>query len=163
MKFVVFRYGGKKGKKRALKSINFEKLLMLSFASVFGLMVIVQILLATPSVRTMFVEDIEFEGSPVSAEEYLYKEGEVVLELYGRESDQDIKVLLNGDEAADFSNKLVKLSVREGDVIEIDGTDSVYASEIGVSWCSDNITDDCTGRKVNVFSNVKNLLRIKME
>ncbi len=163
MKFVVVRFDGKKKEKKAGKYVNFEKLLMLSFAAVFGLLVIVQILLATPSVRPMIAEDTEFEGSPVSNEEFLYKEGEVVLELTGSESDQNIKVIKNGDEAADFSNKLVKLTVREGDVIEIDGTASIYASEVSVSWCSDNIRDDSVGKKVKVFSDVKNLLRIKME
>jgi hypothetical protein len=163
MKFVYYRFGSKEKSRKLRNGFNPEKALMLSFAAVFALLVIVQVLLATPSIRTLIVEDVEFEGTPVNSEEYMYKEGEVVLELVNSESNQDLKVLVNGDETADFSNKLIKLTVREGDVVEIDGTGSIVSSEVAVSWCSNNITGDCIGRKIIVLSDIKSLLKVKME
>jgi hypothetical protein len=161
MKFIVYKVSGQK-KSRRFK-FDMEKALVISFVVVMVIMICVQAILATPHLRTLIVRDIEFEGTPVSAQEYLYKEGEITLELMNKSLDQGLKVLKNGDEAADFSNNNVILTVKEGDVIEIDGTDSLGESVVSVKSCSENIDMSCIGKNITVDSEVKSLIKIKME
>lgn len=161
MKFIICRLNGQK--KDGKFSFDMEKVLAISFVIVFSVMICVQAILATPHLRTLIAEDIEFEGTPVSTQEYLYKEGEITLELLNENSDQGLKVLKNGDEAGDFSNKNVILKVKEGDVIEIDGTVSSGESMVSVKACSNNMDMSCIGKNITVNNDVKSLIKIKME
>ncbi len=163
MKFVLYKVRSKNRSSKFRTGFNTERVLFLSFLIIFCFTILVQAMLATPSMRTYMTEDKEYEGSPIKVEEYLYKEGEITLELQSGDFDQDLKVLKNGDLVAIFSDKRVKLSVKDGDVIEIDGTDSSHASQIAVASCSGNVSKDSVGRTVSVISNVKSLTKIKME
>ena len=110
MKVVVFKAG--KNKKRPDKKtknprFGFERILFFSFIVLFTALVLVQTAMMNPSIRTFLVNDTGLEGSPLEFEEYLYSEGEVSIALYGEDSNEDLKLLLNGDEVAVFSNNIV--------------------------------------------------------
>ncbi|MCR4435573.1 MAG: hypothetical protein QHH06_02575 [Clostridiales bacterium] len=163
MKLLVFRSKIKNGEKSGRGKINFERMLYLSFVVTFAVLIVVQSALTSPAVRTFLAVDGDSERVPLGYEEYLYKEGEIVLQLLEQEGDENIKVLVNGDEAAAFSNSYASIAVKDGDVVEIDGSGIKREIEVQVISKSPNIRTDCVGKKVKVNSNVKKLATIRIE
>jgi len=176
VKIIFFRAG--KNKNKDLKSnknkfkmffsnkkvkYGLEKAFTLSILLIFTLLVAFQIMLATPSTRQYMVLDSEYEGRPLRAEESLFNEGELELELQNMESDEGINVLVNGDAQAVFSTKNMYLKVREGDVVEIDGTQSANEALVRIVNSSENLKKQCLGKQVEVQADIKSLIQIKME
>lgn len=168
MKFVFYSVRSRKNKKekgynvRGLR-INFERLLFISFIVTFILLIFVQAALMSPSVRTFMSVNNGYEGVPLGPEEYLYKEGQLELETSETENAGELKILINGDEAAAFTSKNISINVKDGDVVEIDGSTVQESVEVGITSKSTNITSDCIGKRIRVKSNVKKLLKVKID
>ena len=75
---------------------------------------------------------------------------------------EDLKLLVNGDEVAAFSQKLINIKVKHGDVISIDGS-LAGESEVEIVSASTNIISNDIGKRIKVNSNVKQLTRIIIE
>ncbi|MCX7923280.1 MAG: hypothetical protein N3B21_14910 [Clostridia bacterium] len=163
MKFMFFKVKNKSQNGRKGIMLGIERILFFSFVVAFFAMIAVQTLLTLPSAKPIFSVKSDVEGAPLGIEEYLYKEGEIGLELLNSEGDENIKVLVNGDEVATFANKLVELTVRDGDVVEIDGSSSQDNASVEVVSKSENIGIDCIGKKVQVEANIKKLFNIKIK
>ncbi|MFZ5989775.1 MAG: hypothetical protein ACOYWZ_21990 [Bacillota bacterium] len=165
MKVLIFK-AGKKEKKHVRKEKNprfgFERVLFFSFVCIFLTLIAVQTAMMNPSVRTFLVDDSGLEGSPLSLEEYLYSEGEISLALCEGDYNEDLKVLVNGDEVAVFSDNVVNLMVKDGDVIEVDGSLAGEA-EVEIISASENIANENIGKIVKVNSDVKELTKITIE
>jgi len=159
LKLLVFRYGRKRNKKTNIK-INIERFLFLAFICTFITLVIVQVALMSPSIRTFLNVSNDYEGRPLGLEEFLYKEGEIAIGLVNGDSNPGLKVLINGDEVSQFDEKIINLKVKDGDVIEIDGSAVRGEAETEIVSKSDNIDVDCLGKTVKVQSNIKKLVKV---
>lgn len=168
MKIVVFRTGKEKKKidtKTAARFVNFgvEKILFFAFVCVFIALVFVQGTLMNPSMRTFLVNDKRIDGRALAKEEYLYKEGQISIALLESENNQDLKLLVNGDEVAAFDENLVTLSVKDGDVIEVDGSLTESETEVEIISASDNVVGIEVGKKVKVNSNIEEIARVSID
>lgn len=165
MKVVVFS-AGKKQKRSKAKSVNpgarFERVLFFLFVFLFVSLIVVQAAMMNPSIRTFFTGDTGLEGSPLQYEEYLYSQGEISVVLCNEDLNEDLKLLVNGDEVAAFSQKLINIKVKHGDVISIDGS-LAGESEVEIVSASTNIISNDIGKRIKVNSNVKQLTRIIIE
>lgn len=150
-------------KKIKLRSLSFEHILFISCVTVFFLLILVQTALVSPFVRAFLEVQNEYEGQPLDVEEFLYAEGLLELRLSGAKGNENVKVMVNGDLAAVFNTNTVKIRVRDGDVVEIDASEDMNENEIEVISQSDNIVNKCTGIKINVKSEVKQLVRVEVE
>ena len=113
MKVVIFKAGKEKkkiGDRTAMRFINFgfEKVLFFAFVCIFIAIIFVQATLLSP-ISTFLVKDEGVDGRPLASEEYLYKEGEISIALLESENNEDLKLLVNGDEVAVFSQNLIKI------------------------------------------------------
>lgn len=162
MKFVMLRVKGKDPRSDRSYGMNFERFLYLCFILTFALLLVVQAALATPAARTFLALD-DSSGVPLGYEEYLYDEGELVLELLSEHENEYVKVLVNGNEAAVFASNTATIPVRDGDLVEIDASEAMGEIEVLVAAKSPNITTDCLGDTISVRSNVKKLAMIRVE
>lgn len=162
MKLYVFNYGKNNNGKSRNQSINIERLLFLTCIGVFILMLFVQAALTSPSVRTFINGTSTLEGIPLETEEYLYAEGEIELKLLSNNSNEDLKILLNGEELTAFSQDSIKLTVKNGDVIEIDASNSYENNIVEIASKSENIATDCLGKKLSVNGKIKQLVKLKV-
>ena len=119
--------------------------------------------LFNPSSDSILASNTKYEGEPLQKEEYLYKKGEIQLELVSGRTDGKTLILVNGKEAGAFTEKHITLEVKNGDIIEIDGRNSAVASEVKISWCSSNIMYDVENTHVSVNKNIKKLTKVKMK
>lgn len=163
MKLIMYKVKqGKKNERRG-NGISMERLLFLSFVVTFVLLVIVQAALTSPAVReTLSISD-ELEGVPLGVEEFLYNEGKLGLELVNEENNQELKVLVNGDEVEVFSSKYIDIAVKDGDVVEIDGSYVQGEIEVRIISKSDNISTDCIAKSVKVNSNIEKLVKVRVK
>jgi len=163
MKFLLYRVKRRRSNNRRTAAFNIERILFVAFVTTFVAMIIVQAVLMNPAVGTSLSINEEFEGAPLKAEEFLYAEGRLVLQLIEGVEDYNLKVLVNGDEAARFSDKNVEITVRDGDVIEIDGSDVENHARVAIVYKSDNILSDCVNKAVSVNSNIRRLVKVRIK
>ncbi|AUS96246.1 hypothetical protein CDQ84_11810 [Clostridium thermosuccinogenes] len=164
MRFVIFRVGnGRYAKKREKNRLDIEKILMLLLMFIFAVVIIAQTTLIGPSIRTSSGKAAGIEGKPLGLEEYLYDEGRIGLELLKSAPDENIKILVNGEEVAAFSDNYVSITVRDGDIIEIDGSEATRTAEVAIVSKSDNISDSCANKRLKIDSGVKILTQIKFD
>jgi hypothetical protein len=149
----------RKAESDARRKISFERAVFLVFILAFSVLIIAQMLLFTPSTRVFLTQNGELDGKPLGIEEYLYNKGEIVLQSI---ADENLKVLVNGDEIAAFKSSNVTLPVRDGDVVEIDGSALKKDVEVRIISKSDNVIVDNTEEKIKVNSDVKILTKIKV-
>ena len=163
MEFIALKV--KHTRKRVKKNFRFniEQILCSLSIILFTIMIIMQGILTIPAARTSLVTNRELEGKPLGTEEYLYAQGEIVLGLKGKKTDENLKILINGKEIASFQTSNVILTVKDGDVLEVDGSDVPNSVEIEVANTSGNIIPGIIGKRVIVNSEVKKLTRVRMK
>ncbi len=157
------RYSKKSTLKNKILEINIERTLLTSFILLFILLIISQIALTNPFIRAEIFINEEIEGTPLKSEEFLYKQGELTFKSLGKGNKQDAKILVNGDEKAAFLEDEITIKVRDGDIIEIDGSESPDYIDILIISKSDNIKTDCLGQKFRIKSQVKKIIQVKIE
>lgn len=165
MKIIIFNAGRKQRKYRNKKIFSvyiFEKFLFFTFVIVFLSLVIVQAAMMNPKLRAVFVNENSLEGNLLKDEEYLYKRGEIFISLKSENTNKKVKVLLNGEKVASFVSNVVKINVKDGDVVEIDSTMAGDA-EVEIISASSNIIDRYKGTKVKLDSEIKRLAKIQID
>lgn len=163
MKLIFFNYKLNSKKRNKIQKLNIERLLFLSCIIVFVLMLLVQAALTSPSVRTFLNGSSSLEGIPLETEEYMFAEGKLGLKLINCQRNYSLKVLINGEDIQAFDENIVNLKVRNGDVVEIDGSGTSEENEVEIVSKDENIISDCLGKKVSVNGNVKQLIKIKVK
>lgn len=163
MKLLLFRVNTQRKNTCARKKINIERLLFFLFIISFTVMLLVQAMLLDPSIRASIVVEDELEGTPLGEEELLYNEGFIILQLVGNTSGENIKVLINGEEFGSFIEDKIMLSVIDGDVIEIDGSNIQEEIDVVIESLSENVSEEFLGKRVTVSSNVKKLGKVRVE
>lgn len=162
MKVILFNYKDRRKTGKFNKSVNFERFLFKSFIAVFVLLLAAQAALLNPAVRSAITIHDGVEGTPLGAEEYLYNEGNMKIELLDGDSNPDLKVLVNGEEKACFEAKSVQLDVIEGDVIEVDGSAVTGSIRVAVSSVSTNMDGEYVGKTFKLNGNVQRIIKVKM-
>jgi hypothetical protein len=163
LRLIVYRVNTRRKSLKSRQGFGFEKILFWSFILAFTLLIIVQAALTNPSVRTSLSMVDELEGRPLGAEEYLYKEGAIMLQLLSTENNPKIKVLINGEETGAFVSSILEVTVKEGDVVEIDGSRVQEEAEVAIVSANDNVNPQCINKRVAVNSNIKRLAIITMK
>jgi len=161
MKVIFCRFDTRM--KRRETGYRIEKILYITFIVTFFLMVVVQAAILNPDIRTFLAINDELEGAPLSAEEFLYNKGTLVLKLSYGEINENLKVLVNGDEVARFNTGSISINVKDGDIVEIDASEVQDDTEVIVASQSDNINRDSYNMRVTVNSNIKKLVQVQME
>jgi hypothetical protein len=154
---------GKTNIQKKKSIVNFEKILIGMFTVAFLLTVIIQTALLNSDFRTIFSVDSGLEGTPLGQEEYLYMEGIVVLKLLNQETCPALKVLVNGDEVDRFFENESVITVKDGDVIEVDGSQVSDSLEVGIKSTSSNISLDSIYREFKVDSSIQKLTRVRIK
>ena len=157
----------KRKPKRTIKSIvlgiNAEKILFVSFLIFFIVLIMTQIILTNPGLTMDMKLNKQIEGVPLKSEEYLFGHGELTFKLLGNNPGQDVKILINGDEKDSFANSEKTIKVKNGDVIEIDNTKTNDYIEVAIVSKSDNIETGYVGQRFRIKSEVKKIIKVKIE
>ncbi|RCX19965.1 hypothetical protein DFR58_10234 [Anaerobacterium chartisolvens] len=153
----------REGKYTENRKLSFERIIFLTFILAFTFLIVVQTILISPVARTFISGRSEPEGIPLGREEYLYDEGEIGVKLLNGNADGKVKILVNGDEAGVFTGGIVTLKVRDGDVVEVDGSGTGDEVEAVIVTRSGNIDNDCANKRVRVKYGVKKLTQIKIQ
>ncbi len=161
MKLIYYRVRKKTGR-NGFDEI-FEKILFLSCVAAFLLLIIIQTAMLSPSLTAFVESQNRLEGQPLGVEEYLFEEGTISLQLVDAQCRYDLKVLVNGDEAAVFSEKNVTIKVRDGDVVELDTGSGKEAVEVLVTSASDNVATRCVGKKYKAKPGISRLFKVQMD
>lgn len=166
MKLKLYSF---KKEKRVIDTMNkpdrttaFENLLFCMCIVCFLVLIAVQVVMANPSIREKFNLTDKSIGLPLNDNEFLYNQGQITLRMIGDNPDPTLKILVNGDEAAIFENTQMSITVRDGDVIEIDGSQSLLEHIIKIESVSANISPKCSVASVNVHSNIKKLVKVQI-
>lgn len=163
MKLILFNYKQFSRGRHKDQKLNIERLLFLSCIIVFILMLFVQAALTSPSVRTFLNGQSTLEGQPLGVEEYMYAQGILGLQLISSQSNSELKILLNGEQFEVFNENVVNLSVKNGDVIEIDGSSVMGENEVKIVSKSTNITNNCLNKNIKVNGNIKQLIKVTVK
>lgn len=168
MKMNLLKFSHKKNEKDPREVItkdsgtNFENILFKTSLILFFVLISVQIILVIPSVREKLNLTDKSIGLPLSNDEYLYNQGQVMIRLVGEEPDPTVKILVNGDEVAIFENIKMSINVKNGDVIEIDGSESVTGHIIRVESLSSNINSSYINAIAKVENNIQRLMKVQV-
>ncbi len=162
MKTKILRYKNDSNKDRDKAKI-FENLLFGTCIVCFLVLIIIQILLVIPAARESLNLEDKSMGVPLSKDEFLYKQGQITLKMIGSEPDPTIEILVNGDYVAMFEDLIIDINVKDGDVIEIDGSRSLMGHIISVEAASANISRKCTTAVARVESNIQKLVKVQID
>ena len=140
-----------------------ENLLFGTCILCFLVLIIVQIILAVPSFRNTLHLNDKSIGLPLKGDEYLYTQGQMTLKILGEDPDPMLKILVNGDKVAQFDSTEAIINVRDGDVIEIDGSQSLVEHVVKVESITTNINAKCKNAVIRVENNIRKLVKVQME
>jgi len=160
LKVFTFRAGGRIGKHTKPMNFNLEKTLFYTCILLIVLLVGAQIL--NPFLDKFSNNGYDFRGRELSEQEFLYNTGTISLKLIDKEYDVDAKILVNGDEVANFDTNPVNITVKESDVIQIDGSSCKNALTVAILDTSSKIKDKDVLKTVEVENGIKTIGQIRM-
>jgi hypothetical protein len=160
MKVVVYKVNIRKHDKKKKFKVNVERLFFFSLIIAFTLLIMAQTALMSPSIRAFFITSNLDEGTSLTADTYLYKKGVVTLKLQNMNSNRLLNVLVNGDVVGVFKNKTMELNVKDGDVVELDGSALKTSVDVKIVPKSDNILETCVNKELTIRSGVQKLTTI---
>lgn len=161
MKIKAFKFVEDKNNKE--RGAVFESLLFKVCLLFFCVLLLIQLIFAVPFFRDKLNLTDKSIGVPLNNDEYLYNQGQVTLELVAESPDPALKILINGDEVATFENLEMPLNVKDGDVIEIDGSTSGSGHIVRVEATSSNVNSKCKDVVARVETNIEKLVKIKVD
>jgi len=163
MKLVVFKVNNKNHKRLKSKSILLERILFITCVAVFAILVGVQGLMINPSTSGFITVNSELDGAPLKAEEILYKQGHIELCMADDMTDENVKVLLNGEEVACFSESVLTIRVKDGDVVELDCSEAESENIVYVKSTSENIKNIDVNKRIKTHTGIIKIGKIKIE
>lgn len=139
----------------------FEKILASACLSLFVVMVIVQVISAYH--RVIKTTNSDFEGIPLPREVFLYEEGFITVRLNNFNANEEIKILVNGDEVGYIFDKDVRIVVKEGDVVEVATTDEQNQAIVEVTAVSENILQGYINKNTKIERKIQKIADISMK
>jgi hypothetical protein len=161
MKINVFRLKRDKDVNKN-KGTIFENLLFSTCIVCFIILVLIQIVFVIPSARDNLNLSDKSIGVPLSEDDYLYNQGQITLKMLGSDPDPMVGILVNGDVVAMFENLTMNIDVKDGDVIEIDGSQSLIGHIISVESVSASVNSKCSAAVARVETNIQKLLKVQV-
>lgn len=156
MSFFSFKDSKNKDKSRII-----ENGIFLACILCFILLILVQTVLIIPNARNNLNLSDKSIGVPLNSDEYLYNQGQITIKMLGDDPDPMVRILINGDVVAMFENTSMNINVKDGDVIEIDGSQSLIGHIVKVESISTNIKSKCNLAVAKVETNLQNLVKIQ--
>jgi hypothetical protein len=150
------------GKKEKKIKLGFDRILFLILIISFLSLIISQTFLFVPKLRTTILLQDPAEGTPISQEEYLYNKGTLELKLLYLKDCPGLKILVNGDEVYNFIDNIIKLDIKDGDVLEIDRSDVIGDISITVTALTNNISSQYIEKNYQIENKVQKLFKISI-
>jgi|GEM_PF-1600899 len=153
---------GKRIKKsRHVYFISFDNLIAFFVMAGFLTVIITQVLMLNDNIRVFLNSTEKIEGININT--YLSKDGTLKLELVNMEKAPNAYVLINGDPKYSFKNKSVDISIKQGELIEIDGTKYKQTLYIKVADSSDNVIEPQRTAVVKVNGDIEVVGRVRLK
>ncbi|AGB18966.1 hypothetical protein [Thermoanaerobacterium thermosaccharolyticum] len=141
--------------------ISFDNLIAFFVIAGFLTVIITQVLMLNDNIRVFLNSTEKIEGININT--YLSKDGTLKLELVNMEKAQNAYVLINGDPKYSFKNKSVDISIKQGELIEIDGTKYKQTLYIKVADSSDNVIEPQRTAVVKVNGDIEVVGRVRLK
>ncbi|MCX7749792.1 MAG: hypothetical protein N2645_23325 [Clostridia bacterium] len=161
MKLLFYKVNSRKKDGRNFFSGSIERFLILLFIVSFSLLVIVQLALTDGSVNVLSPTDkqeVEAFSTHIMSQS---SGGKITLTLLSGNRDGSLKILVNQEEIAVFAENSVDIHVEEGDIVEIDGTNSMEDAEVYFISKSANIKNSY--KKVKIKNNVQKIMKVELD
>ena len=149
----IFSFNGKK----------LERILITCFAICVLLLITTQFLMTNPNIRVFLTQEENAEGAFFEQSEIIYDKGIVSIELVDSASMESAWVLVNGLKVSNFTQKQVSISVKDGDLVEIDGTQVSDNLEVKISSYSSNAILTIDNSNLAINRNIGVLARVKLK
>lgn len=152
----------------SFKIINLEnkqierKIIILSVICL-SLLASVQLLMTNPFVRNVLTQEEKVEGVFIRNSQDMIEKGTLVLELVDCNKMDRLWVMVNGQRIARFSGKQIILPVSNGELIEIDGTDTNKPVKVKISSFSKNISLLINNSILDIEKNIAVLARVSVK
>jgi hypothetical protein len=141
---------------------RFEGILTKTVLAALSLMILSQIVLSDPSIRSSIYEDYYSEGKQLKGEAWLFTPCKMELTLCSLNSCTDLAVLVNGEQRAVFMEKKVLLDLKQGDIVELDASALLTVADVQISSVSGNIKS-LLGKTITVTDGICRVARIETE
>jgi hypothetical protein len=141
--------------------ISFDNLIAFFVMAGFLTVIITQVLMLNDNIRVFLNSTEKIEGININT--YLSKDGTLKLELVNMEKAPSAYVLINGDPKYSFKNKSVDISIKHGELIEIDGTKYKQTLYIKVADSSDNVIEPQRTAVVKVNGDIEVVGRVRLK
>ncbi|WP_434579114.1 hypothetical protein [Thermoanaerobacterium thermosaccharolyticum] len=141
--------------------ISFDNLIAFFVMAGFLTVIITQVLMLNDNIRVFLNSTEKIEGININT--YLSKDGTLKLELVNMEKAPSAYVLINGDPKYSFKNKSVDISIKQGELIEIDGTKYKQTLYIKVADSSDNVIEPQRTAVVKVSGDIEVVGRVRLK
>ena len=142
-------------------SAYFEKILLGLLATLFVTLLISQVILLAPSQNGDFALASSPEGIPLEKKVFLYGHGKIGLNLVNDDSCLGLKVLVNGEQQATFTSKYVEVALKDGDVVEIDGSEILKDMYVDVAELSGNTRQKVVGKRIRTRADTQFVAKLK--
>ncbi|WKV09043.1 hypothetical protein Q2T46_00860 [Thermoanaerobacterium sp. CMT5567-10] len=141
--------------------ISFDNLIAFFVIAGFLTVVITQVLMLNDNIRVFLNSTEKIEGININT--YLSKDGTLKLELVNMEKAPNAYVLINSDPKYSFKNKSVDISIKQGELIEIDGTKYKQTMYIKVVDSSDNVIEPQRTAVIKVDGGIEVVGRVRLK
>lgn len=145
-----------------LENKQIEKRLVLLSIICFVLLITVQVVMTNPSARNILTQEEEVEGVFLQKSGQIADQETIVIELVDLKSMGNLWVMVNGKRIARFSGKRVTLSVSDGELIEIDSTDTNTPAKVRIAEFSKNVILSMSKDVLETKKNIAVLARIRI-
>ncbi|MGE5474764.1 MAG: hypothetical protein ACM3UU_11145 [Ignavibacteriales bacterium] len=134
---------------------------MLSIFS-FALLIIIQIIMMNPFARNVLTQEEKVEGVFLQKSNEAIDKGELVLELVNCNSMDKLWVMVNGKRVARFLGNRVRISVCDGELIEIDSTETSKSAKVKIASFSNNLSIEKSHNVIETQKNIETIARIRV-
>jgi len=145
------------------EGVKIEKILVITFTVCFCLLIISQFLMQNPNIRMFLTQEEAVEGAFLDKADELYDKGLIVLEIETCNNMEDTWVLVNGQKVTCFKKSQISLSVKDNDLVEIDGTKANNVFRAKITSCSENINLLIDNSGMDINRNISILARVKLK
>ncbi len=132
-------------------------------ALLFAALIISQLLLMNPTVKTFMSRTDKLEGKSIAESQLFIKKGEIEISTENDSSLRFLVFYINGDKAAATASKSIRLQVKDGDVIEVSGSEYSDTVILKVTSVSEDIIVPELGKFIYVNNNLVMIDRVRLK
>lgn len=129
----------------------------------FTMLAASQILLLNHTLKSFISRIDKLEGKSISDSQLFIQKGEIEVSIENNTTLRPLIFYVNGEDTAVFSGKSIRIQVKNGDVIEVGGSEMSDTAILKVFSVSDNIIVPELGKLIYVNNNLVLIDRIKIK